>query len=248
MDGGVNAFQIMSTTHAGISAAETTRQIFQSSPARIPQTLLVALSTRTPTSSQLQMGIFDSFFQSRSNDFIKLDSSSQDTIGPGPMILLYNIPHGIDDEEISGMIKDGAPLACASKKGVAFMRIYPEDVKEGDYKDKSVIQVLKKALPLATTTNTATAPTEMKLKTVDPSSSPILYFSGMSNSEMMQTYKIIARELYHETEGRANAACAKVVEPAFEKSFGQLVEEISGDHDDAMSGATGDSDGDGDDE
>ena len=69
----------------------------------------------------------------------------------------------------------------------------------------------------------------------DPSSAPKLYFSGISNSEMMKTqYNIIAKEIQEETGGTANAACAKVVEPAFGKSFRQLVEEISGDHADAM--------------
>lgn len=206
------------------------------------------------------MGIFDSFFKSREDDFVKLEyssSSQQDIIGPGPLIILYNIPHGIDDEEIGGMIEDGAPIASASgsatgnggmkKGGVSFIRMYPEDVRKGgDYEDKSVIDVLQTVLPLATTSTTtttsndvlATINTTMKqLKVVDTSSCPILYFSGISNSEMMDTYKIIAKEIYQETDGRGNAACAKVVEPAFEKRFRRLVEEISGDHNDAINSA-----------
>ncbi len=189
------------------------------------------------SSPSLQMGLFDAFFQSRQNDFVKLDPSSQDTIGPGPLILLYNIPHGIDNEEISGMIGDGAPIACASGdggKGVAFVRIYPQDIREGHLKDKSVLEALESAMPSATYTSTATSISGMEMKVVDPSLSPIIYFSGISNSEMMQTYNIIAGEIYQETGGAANAACAKVVEPAFGKSFGQLVEEISGDHNDAI--------------
>jgi hypothetical protein len=226
---------------------------------RISQNTITISSS---SSSSLEMGIFDSFFKSREDDFVKLEyssSSQQDIIGPGPLIILYNIPHGIDDEEIGGMIEDGAPIASASgsatgnggmkKGGVSFIRMYPEDVRKGgDYEDKSVIDVLQTVLPLATTSTTtttttsndalATINTTMKqLKVVDTSSCPILYFSGISNSEMMDTYKIIAQEIYQETDGRGNAACAKVVEPAFEKRFRQLVEEISGDHNDAINSA-----------
>jgi hypothetical protein len=228
---------------------------------RISQnTITISSSSSSSSSIRLEMGIFDSFFKSREDDFVKLEyssSSQQDIIGPGPLIILYNIPHGIDDEEISGMIEDGAPIASASgsatgnggmkKGGVSFIRMYPEDVRKGgDYEDKSVIDVLQTVLPLATTSTTtttsndvlATINTTMKqLKVVDTSSCPILYFSGISNSEMMDTYKIIAQEIYQETDGRGNAACAKVVEPAFEKRFRRLVEEISGDHNDAINSA-----------
>jgi hypothetical protein len=230
----VQGFQIAPSNHintGSVLGKMTRRNIFN---ARIPQNA-IALSP----SVRLEMGFFDSFFKSREGDFVKLDSSSQDTIGPGPLIVLYNIPHGIDDEEIGGMIEDGAPIASASEKGVSFIRMYPEDIQGGgDYEDKSVIDLLQTVLPLATSTSNALAINPMKSKTVDPSSCPILYFSGISNSEMMDTYNIIAGEIYQETEGKANAACAKVVEPAFEKRFGQLVEEISGDHKDAMSAAS----------
>ena len=55
---------------------------------------------------------------------------------------------------------------------------------------------------------------------------PILYFSGISSDEMMQTYDIIAGEIYQETGGIAKAACATLVEPAKDKTLRQVVEEI----------------------
>ena len=194
-----------------------------------------SVSTCTRTRTELRMGIFD-FFQSREDDFIKLDPSSESTIGPGPLILFYNIPHGIDDEELAAMIEDGAPIASRVKKegngngknGVAFERIYPLQVRDGIYSDKSVMEVLQ-MIDNGNSNGNGNGNGDP-----DPSSAPILYFSGISNSEMMQTYNIIAKEIYEETGGTANAACAKVVEPAFGKSFRQLVEEISGDHADAM--------------
>jgi hypothetical protein len=51
---------------------------------------------------------------------------------------------------------------------------------------------------------------------------------------MMQAYNIIAREMYEESGGTANAVCVKVVEPAMGKLFRQLLEEVSGGHQDAM--------------
>ena len=62
----------------------------------------------------------------------------------------------------------------------------------------------------------------------------MLYFSGVTNQEMMETYNIMANEVYQETQGVHWPACAKVVEPALNKSLRQVLTEISGDHADAM--------------
>jgi hypothetical protein len=64
---------------------------------------------------------------------------------------------------------------------------------------------------------------------------PVIYFSGISNAEMMATYRIISGEIYEETGGAANAACAKAVPPAMDKPLRQVIEEITGDHLDAIS-------------
>ena len=188
----------------------------------------------TTTTTNLQMGLFD-FFKSRENDFVKLNDS-QDVFGLGPLIILYNIPNEIQNDEIQDMIQDGAPLASASSKGkgngngVLTRRIYPSDLTT-TYKDATVEQVLSKVQTLG---NESESSGTCTVGIPDPSCVPILYFSGMANQEMMQTYNIIAREIHDETQGRVNAACAKLVEPALNKSFRQLVEEIGGDHADAM--------------
>ena len=56
------------------------------------------------------------FLQSKKEDFIKLDRSSKDIIGPGPLILLHNVPNGIDNDELSMMTQDGAPITCSNGK------------------------------------------------------------------------------------------------------------------------------------
>ena len=68
----------------------------------------------------------------------------------------------------------------------------------------------------------------------DNTACPVLYFSGVTNTEMMTTYRIIANEIYQETNGKHWPACAKVVRPALVKPLRQVLDEISGDHADAM--------------
>lgn len=63
---------------------------------------------------------------------------------------------------------------------------------------------------------------------------PVLYFSGVTNTEMMDTYKIIANEIYAETNSRFWPACAKAVPAAMKKPLRRVIGEISGDHADAM--------------
>lgn len=173
-------------------------------------------------------GILD-FFKNREDDFVRL-SDSEDVVGPGPLILLYNVPDGIDDEEIQAMIEDGAPNA-SKEKGVLFHRIFPADL-ENVYQESTVADVLGKSLELAQ--DSKRSDSNNSESSVSYAHTPILYFSGISNSEMMKTYNIIAGEIYQETQGAAKAACAKVVTPALKKNFRQLFEEISGDHAEAM--------------
>jgi hypothetical protein len=67
---------------------------------------------------------------------------------------------------------------------------------------------------------------------------PVLYFSGVTNAEMMDTYRIMANEIYAETDGAHWPACAKAVPGAMGKSLRQVISEISGDHADAMGTST----------
>ena len=62
----------------------------------------------------------------------------------------------------------------------------------------------------------------------------VLFFSGFTNPEMMAVYQIMADEIYQETGGRNNVACAKAVPNAMHKPLGQVLEEICGDHQQAI--------------
>jgi hypothetical protein len=63
---------------------------------------------------------------------------------------------------------------------------------------------------------------------------PVLYFSGFRNQEMMNVYNILGKEIYEETGGQSNAACAKAVPNAMQKPLRQVFDEICGDHSNAI--------------
>lgn len=196
-------------------------------------------------SLSLPMGIMDninSFLGNRERDFVKLESTN-DAFGPGPAVLLYGCPGGISDDEIMYMISDGAPKAYESSGGVSCKRIGEEEIGSCQYLDQTVSDALQ--LIVEECTKQDKARTRLPLRIVDESISmkqltcPVIYFSGFSNSEMMQTYQIIAKEIFDETGGVAKAACAKAVPPAMGKTLREVIEDITGDHLDAISATDG---------
>ena len=179
------------------------------------------------------MGLFD-FLNTRQGDFVPLQSS-EDVYGPGPCIIMYAVPSGMDDEELRDMVEDGMP----DVGGVVIRRVDGIDLDDEGVEDEllnlSVQDALnrimaegdKQLLPREINTAIVTQPQENN-------PCPVFYFSGIANNHMMNTYNILANEIYEETNGVHWPACAKVVEPAMKKSLRQVLSEISGDHADAM--------------
>ena len=169
------------------------------------------------------MGLMDSlsnFLKDRDGDFVKLDASAV-AFGPGPLLIAYGIPDGIDDEEIQDMISDGAPRAA--KTGCKVCRVSEQD---GNVLDLSLEEALQ---GLTSGSLVASSGTNAKILNV-----PVLFFSGFQNEDMLAVYNILGREIYEETGGQSAAACAKAVPNAMGKPLRQVLEEISGDHKDAM--------------
>jgi len=196
----------------------------------------------------MRMGLMDrirnigSFLTSRKGDFVKLDRDCEMLFGPGPAILLVDCPRGISKEEISDMIEDGAPVASAS--GVSFEKIYTigEDssIATDEYLDRPVLEIFEEL-----SSNSKEDDPKLNDKSFPKSSieqplisyaagCPVIYFSGISNKEMLDTYRIISSEIYEETGGATSTACAKLVEPAQQKSLKRVIEEIRSDHLDSM--------------
>jgi len=176
------------------------------------------------------MGLLDRFLGKREGDFVKLESSL-DTFGPGPAILLYGCPAGVTDDELKDMIEDGAPEATkAGVRGVICRRI---DATSTSLLDLTVEEALEEVVQRGSKSSSESIVGGVAIASQPPC--PVIYFSGISNAEMMATYRIVSSEIYEETGGAANAACAKAVPPAMDKPLRQVIEEITGDHLDAIS-------------
>ena len=195
--------------------------------------------THGPSSTQLQMlGLLDRFLGKREGDFVKLESSL-DTFGPGPAILLYGCPAGVTDDELRDMIEDGAPDATTKAAGGVICRRLGVDATSTSLLDMTVKEALEQVVKEGNESEGGISESGIVGGVENPCEQqapcPVIYFSGISNAEMMATYRIISSEIYEETGGAANAACAKAVPPAMDKLLRQVIEEITGDHLDAIS-------------
>lgn len=183
-----------------------------------------------PTSTALSMGFLDNlknqFLENREGDFVKLQNYA-DAFGPGPLLILYNIPAGITNEEVQDMMEDGAPRAF--KRGLTIYRV---DEINGPT-DKTLDQPMENVLQgmVDGTFQDVYQPSPM---TVTMANNPIVvaFFSGFSNAEMLEAYNILGSECYQEAQ--VSPACAKAVPNAMQKPLRQVLEEIGGDHRDAM--------------
>ena len=72
--------------------------------------------------------------------------------------------------------------------------------------------------------------------------SPVVIFSGFTNREMMDSYNVLGEEVYKEgmsSYGKGQyLACATAVPNAMKKPLKQVLEEISGDHAEALASAS----------
>jgi hypothetical protein len=187
------------------------------------------------------------FLNKREGDFVPLRTDDDTAFGPGLlMLILYAFPNSIDDEELIHMMEDGMP----NRRGVVMRRVSGVKLDQGDSSgdDALLDMTVQDALNLvmkegmsstSSRKESNTAPTAIDIisdqqQYLPEDPCPVLYFSGVMNNEMMDTYKVIANEVYEETNGVHWPACAKVVGPAMQKSLRQVLLEISGDHADAM--------------
>lgn len=168
------------------------------------------------------MDALSKFLTSRDGDFVKLEESN-DRFGPGPLLLLYNVPSNIVDEEIRDMIEDGAPNA----QNCIVTRIDSSTPELELSLEEALVRFVSGRGRGATTWSVAMGDEIFAV--------PVLFFSGFRNDEMMNVYNILGREIFQETGGRASPACAKAVPRAMDKPLKQVLDEISGDHKVAMS-------------
>ena len=258
--------------------------------------VLVPTKTQTSSSSTstcLHMGLINAFRSRFGNngeegDFVKLDKMKEEFIGPGPVVLLYRVPPGIDDDEVLDILYDAAPMA--TKKGIAIARIAPmkssatkkvysldkdankdddpneidsdkdddqeeaEDSKDSKQRknkkkpERLVNMNLKRALETVIKRSKREANAKQPLPPPPPvafhpdDGSPVVIFSGFTNREMMDSYNVLGEEVYKEgmsSYGKGQyLACATAVPNAMKKPLKRVLEEISGDHAEALASAS----------
>lgn len=170
------------------------------------------------------------FFRERQSDFVRLEQSDEE-FGPGPALIFYNVPHGIQDEELVDMLRDGAPRAI--KKGVSLTRM--DTSTTSDWMDLTLEDALKRVVRNSKDPSTRNEEDPLTTDAGLLATTPVLFFSGFRNSEMMTTFNIISHEVHKETGGRLTVACAMAVPAAMKKPLKQVLMEISGDHEEAVS-------------
>eukprot|EP00586_Coscinodiscus_wailesii_P011582 CAMPEP_0172511618 /NCGR_PEP_ID=MMETSP1066-20121228/237772_1 /TAXON_ID=671091 /ORGANISM="Coscinodiscus wailesii, Strain CCMP2513" /LENGTH=134 /DNA_ID=CAMNT_0013291067 /DNA_START=463 /DNA_END=867 /DNA_ORIENTATION=+ len=127
------------------------------------------------------------------------------------------------------MVSDGAPRA--TRKGVSFSFVTGDNDDADD--DEGIMSLsLRDALRRITETGDGAIVDDGVRRSGGGGGCPVLFFSGFEHDEISQCYQIIGQEIYEECG--ASAACAKAVPNAMEKPLGQVLEEISGDHLDAI--------------
>lgn len=180
------------------------------------------LATRKirPTETQLLPSWLDNldFMRNREGDFVKLDETASG-FGPGPLLVLYNVPETILDEELLDMVDDADPTLTNT---IMLRRV----------NDRS--NVLNLSLKEALSSLVGASIDENARNAVLPTTrenhmnASVILFSGISNASMMAIYNILGQEIFLETN--RSPACAKAVPNAMGKSLRQVLTEIGDDH------------------
>jgi hypothetical protein len=152
--------------------------------------------------------------------------AADEEFGPGPALIFYNVPQGIQDEELVDMLRDGAPKAI--KKGVSLLRM--DTSTTSDWMDMSLEDALKKVVRQSKDPSFLNEPDPLTTDAGLLATTPVLFFSGFTNREMMSTFQIISHEVHKETQGRLSVACAMAMPNSMSTCLRQVLLDVSGDH------------------
>ena len=169
-----------------------------------------------------------SFLKKRGGDFFKLGGAEDvEAFGP-PAILLHGFPLQLDEAQ--------SIIAAA-------LDIEIEDIKDGGLavvhlSTAAYGQRLQTVLEAATISTSTAWPSSSGYFSAEAESAttPIIYFSGMPNNDVRASARALIGRLYEVSGMRAGFA--KAVPPAMEKVLEDLLGEIAGDHEEALSRGT----------
>jgi hypothetical protein len=104
------------------------------------------------------------------------------------------------------------------------------DFFRGDWLDISLEDALKKVVRNSKDPSFLNEPDPLTTDAGLLATTPVLFFSGFTNREMMATFQIISHEVHKETQGRLSVACAMAMPNAMTKRLRQVLLKVSGDH------------------
>ena len=169
------------------------------------------------------------FLNEREGDFIKLEETGDgEGAGGVPVLFAYNVARTIDNMELHDMLSDGSPIAY--QRGIRLARLY--DDEESQILLDQTLREAMESVEGTTTMPVEDIPTNMQSVSMTAKGCPVLLFANFQNKEMLSSYNIISNEIFQ--EDGSMAACAKCVENALDKPLGQVLQEISGDHAEAL--------------
>jgi hypothetical protein len=161
-------------SHAMDARTATAVSPFDSSVSTRTRLGSISAPSVSVSSTALRMGLFDSIasrFRTNNNnnngdddekDFVRLDEMNEQFLGPGPVVLLYQVSDAIDDDEVRDMLADGAPTA--TQKGISMARI-------ASLQDTTPSLSATGTATTTTTTTSTTAKKQYSLKSSSSSSS-----------------------------------------------------------------------------
>ena len=166
----------------------------------------------------------DSLRDRDSPDFLRLEDNNEE-YGPGPAIIFYNVPHGLQDEDLVDILKAQAPHAFG--KGVSLSRMDSSTPRE--WMDLSLNDALKKLIANSKDPVIRRSPEPLTTDAGLLATTPVLFFSGFRTSEMMSAFHVISHKVHKETGGQLTVTCSSASPYQMETNLQQVLLEISGD-------------------
>lgn len=196
-------------------------------PSSIPSRGFFANSRQATVLRQQDRRVSDGgdFFRDRQNEFIKFEASDEE-YGPGPALIFYNVPQGVLDDQLVDILRDEAPKAI--RKGVSLSRM--DTSTSSEWMDLSLEDALAKVVRNSKDPSLQEGPSPLTTDAGLLATTPVLFFSGFRNSEMMKTFNVIAHAVHTETGGRLSVACATASPDTMHKKLRRVLMEVAGEY------------------
>jgi hypothetical protein len=165
------------------------------------------------------------FFRERQDEFIKFEASDEE-FGPGPALIFYNVPQGVLDDQLVDVLRENAPNAI--RKGVSLSRM--DSSTSSEWMDMRLKDALEKVIRNSKDPNSQEAPDPLTTDAGILATTPVLFYSGFRNSEMLKTFNVISHAVHKETMGRLTVASATAYPDTMDRQLGQVLKEISGEY------------------